>query len=332
MITLFVHIGAGKCGSSAIQRFLAVNQAGLRDQGILVPGRELDPDDPGVEQHLIYFESGIDRDDFAVQVAGRLRTLARTALEHDCPVAVISAENLINPKQFWLLFRGVEEQLDIRIVAYVRRQDDFMISAWQQWQLKQRESFDEYYRMTKGRIDWHQQLEPWRQSFGRDKMHVRRYAVDKLVDGDVVVDFCQVVGVEPGGLVRPQRLNRSLDERFNDLAHRYRHELFKSTNDHRFYSFVEDLLGEAALKNYGGSSLLTLNQRRRIVDDHAEANRRLRAQYFAHLDPKEALFSEPTEDDVHVPTQPPFDEPTAQRLLDQFFRWADGRSSATVDG
>jgi len=41
MQKLIIHIGAGKCGSSAIQAYLGANAAALRAQGVLIPGLDL---------------------------------------------------------------------------------------------------------------------------------------------------------------------------------------------------------------------------------------------------------------------------------------------------
>ncbi|MDH3293640.1 MAG: hypothetical protein OER95_04895 [Acidimicrobiia bacterium] len=319
---LYLHIGAGKCGSSAIQQFLDTNAEHLRKQGFLVPGRSLQDDASGCGQHLQFFEDGIGTEGFAELVSTRLDALGETVTREGLHSIVISGENLINPKGFVELFQGSADRFQLKVIAYVRRQDDFMISAWQQWQLKQFDTFWDYYARHRGRINWHRQLERWRQPFGSEAMIVRRYSSDALLDGDVVADFCRAIGADTVDLTLTGRANRSLHERFNTLANKHRDVLFESIHDHRFYTFLETLLGEKAYKDYSGSTLLTLAQRRLILEDHAEANERLRSTYFPDLDP-DALFPRPTARDVHVTNERPMDEATELLYVAMFRMWLD---------
>ena len=317
---LILHIGAGKCGSSAIQRFLVENAEALATQGFLVPGRSLEVGAEGCGQHLAYFEDGISRPGFAEEVTAKLSGLHRHVVEHGMTSVVVSAENLINPKGFVELFVPARDQFEIQVVAYVRRQDDFVISAWQQWQIKQHDDFWEYYGRHRGGVNWHRQLEPWRRNYGRPSMIVRRYCPTALVDGDVTVDFCSAIGAVHGSFDRPERANRTLHERFNPMIARYRRELFSSIHDNRFYTFLGEALGEHAYRDYRGSMLLTLSERQMILADHEASNELLRAEYFSELD-QESLFPPPAATDVHVPGHPPMDEGTELSFLAMFRMW-----------
>lgn len=307
---LVVHIGAGKCGSSAIQQFLLANRHDLRKRGVLFPGRNLEDDDTRGSQQLQFFEDGIDDHSFPDLVRQRLTRLHQIVAAEDLHTVVISAENLINPKPFPQLFAGVLDRFDVRIVAYVRRQDEYVVSGWQQWHIKRFADFWDYYGRIRGRIDWHRDLERWSRVFGRDAVEVRNFSPSKLVDGDVVADFCRVVGLNGDHYQHITFANRSLHERFNPLISRHRETLFTSVHDNAFYTFLEDLLGDAAYKDYPGSSLLTLSERRMIFNDHREANERLRADYFPAIEPDVGVFSPPIPRDVHVSHEPAMDPAT----------------------
>ncbi len=123
-----------------------------------------------------------------------------------------------------------------------------------------------------------------------------------------------------------------MHERFNQVASRHRHELFDSMHDHRFYRFLEEVLGERAYKDYRGSIVLTLSQRQMIVNDHVPANRRLRKEYFGELDDGEPLFPPPDPSDVHVLDEPPMDESTQLLYLGMFRLWKQlQEAKATAD-
>ncbi len=320
-VKLFLHIGAGKCGSSAIQQFVDVNVDGLADVGVLVPGGDLTAEPKGCGMHLRYFEDGIERSDFASEVERRLIDLRAAALDRGHHTVVISAENLINPKGFVDVLTPARDLFDVRIVAYVRRQDDFVISAWQQWQIKQRDDFWEYYATARGQVNWFRQLEPWRCAFDRSNMIVRRFSRDTMVDGDVVSDFCDVIGVDPATQQVTGHANRSLHERFNVIASNHRSELFSTIHDNRFYRFLGEVLGDKAYKDYSGSTLLTLAQRRMIVADHAGPNDKLKAEYFPDLG-EQPLFPPPRPADVHVSDEPPMDEATQLLYVGMFRLWS----------
>lgn len=295
---LVIHIGSGKCGSSAIQSFLAANAALLRADGILIPGADLDLTSHQRGNQLRFFNHGIGEEGFAESVTTRLAKLSRQMDECGCHTMILSAENLINPRGFHSLFTASQDRYDIEIMAYVRRQDDLMVSAWQQWHLKSFPTFEAYARQTDGSLDWFARLEPWRAAHGTDALNVRVFSRQQLLDGDVVADFAHQAGLEIDRYQRVPDANRSLHERFNRVANTYRDVLFESAHDHGFYTFIEELLGERAYKDYRGSAMLTLDQRRDIYGRYGEANEQLRSLYFPDLSPDPGVFPAPTAADV----------------------------------
>lgn len=295
---LVVHIGSGKCGSSAIQSFLGANADALRDDGVLIPGVDLDLTSHQRGNQLRLFNHGISSDGFADLVTARLAKLHRQMHEHGWHTMIVSAENLINPKGFHTLFSPSVDLFDIEIVAYVRRQDDLMVSAWQQWHLKRFPDFAAYAKQTAGSLDWHARLDPWRNTYGHENLTVRVFSRPRLVDGDVVRDFAHVTGLDPDRYQAVPEANRTLHERFNRIANSYRDVLFESAHDHAFYTFLEELLGDQAYKDYRGSAVLSLKERRDIFEYYSEANERLREDYFADLPSDQGVFAEPSADDV----------------------------------
>jgi len=293
---LIVHVGAGKCGSSAIQAFLAKNIEVLKEQGILIPGEKLDLDSKCTGNQIWFFQNGVSNPNFKQAVERRLKRLHSHMLEKDYDQLIVSAENLINPDGFPVLFTDLKALFDIKIVAYVRRQDDYLISAWQQWYLKYFESFEEYVNAMGSRVDWFQALEGWCKEFGKDSMSVRVFERDKLVNGNAIDDFAQITSIDMSRTepVR-EKINRSLDEKFNNVDNKYRSELFDSIHDNQFYQFLADIYGEAAFKHYQGSSQLSLAQRLLLCDRYSESNKKLREQY---LDPSQipsGVFKAPSE-------------------------------------
>lgn len=300
---LIVHIGAGKTGSSAIQKFLSLNCSVLAEHGVLIPGCKLDLESECLGEQIWFFQNGIGNNDFADSVQRRLSRLHKHMCEHELHTLVVSAENLINPQEFEKLFLGLEGMFDITIVCYIRRQDDYMISAWQQWYLKAYDSFDDYRLKLGHRIDWHAALHPWKEKFGKDNVKVSVYEKESLVNGNVIDDFTQLLGLEITGM-QPvvERINKSIDEKFNWIANKYRKELFADIHDNEFYLFLHYSFGDKAFKKYKGSSLLTLSQRKNILAMYAESNEKVVRDYTPDRK-STTLFREPTESDVYLTDQ-----------------------------
>jgi hypothetical protein len=146
--------------------------------------------------------------------------------------------------------------------------------------------------------DWAAQLLPWDQTFGRECMVVRRFQRSALVDRDVVADFFSVADLPLDQCSRSEDLyNPSWDENIGMMAHRVR-DVFTSQHDDRFFRDLYFAGGPALYKSYAGSILLTLDERREILESYAASNEQLRTRYFSDLDSDEPLFEPPTEDDV----------------------------------
>jgi len=297
---LYIHIGAGKTGSSAIQESLAQNKDALFDNGILIPGCKLDMESTCLGEQIWFFQNGVKEEGFKETVNRRIGRLNSYMAENNLHTMVISAENLINPEGFPELFVGMQDDFDVKIVCYIRRQDDYMISAWQQWYLKAFESFDDYVNKMAHRVNWHAALEPWREAFGQENMMVKVYEKENLAEGNAIDDFRKECGliINDWKPVENQ-INRSVDEKFNSISNKYRSELFKSIHDNDFYQFLFDCFGDKAFKNYKGSSLLSLPQRQNLMARFDESNNAVLSQYFPDSD-KQSLFKSPEASDIYV--------------------------------
>ena len=159
---LVLQIGGAKCGSSAIQNFLRDNAVTMKSSDILVPSAQLDMTDDIRGEEIDFFASLINREDAERIVFDRLNALRAHMQQIGLHTLVVSAENLINPDNFQNLFVNAKDLFDIQIVAYVRRQDDYFASAWQQWHLKIYPSLQAYVDDRLGKdANWAQMLAPW---------------------------------------------------------------------------------------------------------------------------------------------------------------------------
>jgi hypothetical protein len=292
-----LHIGGSKCGSSAIQSYLARNSEALAARGVGVPGKALDFASDVTGEQIWYFEDSVASGDTG-GVASRLRALSDSAREREIGTVIVSAENICNHPLLAPVFAEALRPNDVHVVFYVRRQDDFLISSWQQWNLKRFDSVEAFLDARAGRdARWFSMIAPWADAFGDDALTVRPFLRSALKDGDVIADFFAVSGLANDGLEPLSRnANPSFDEALARLAHRAR-DVFDGPHDNRFYDVMARLLGEDALKKGSASSLLDLETRKEVLALYDDENAALKARFMPEVSDG-PLFPAPTAENV----------------------------------
>lgn len=223
-----LHIGIEKTGTTSIQSFLAMNRDVLKSQSILFPVS------PGNENHMLlagYAANDEKRDDIRMRnkiatqddlVGFRQKFASKFADEvrgSACDTVVLSGEHCSSRlvtreevERLRSLFDGVFE--DARIIVYLRRQDEFLLSTY-----STQVRCGETRRLSlpaiekrRDRYDFAKLLDLWSGVFGREAVTVRIFSRTSLVDGSVVSDFIQSAGL-PADLPyqMPTEKNQSLD-------------------------------------------------------------------------------------------------------------------------
>jgi hypothetical protein len=219
-----LHFGADKTGSSSIQSFLDRRREPLlREHGIAYApgvrhGRLGSGFGANPTHYVLNHEDGV-RDPAAIAAADRAYL---AAFERWCAgvggarTLVISYEGFLDLDATGLeRLRAFSDDLadTVEVLLYVRPPLSYARSAISQ-------------RLRMGRPAWpagdppirryRDRLKPIVATFGKGRLHVRRFAPTDLADGDVVVDFCRFLGLDAGALKRlggpPPRANESLSE------------------------------------------------------------------------------------------------------------------------
>lgn len=299
---LTIHAGANKTGTSAIQNFLRQNSEELRGIGIIVPDSNLEPG-RHVEGHQVwYFDQRKERPraDCTSELTRKIDNLFALP---SAKQVIISAENLGNADNDYAnWFAPAAKKHDVEVVIYVRRQDEYLLSSWQQWHAKTQPDMWAWIVSGIGMIgNWRYVLEQWERVVGRDKIRVRIFERERLRNKDVVEDFCQFILADSRTLVndRSKVVNPSYREAIVDLVRGG--EFFKNAHDNDFYRFMEDYLGTASHKRKN-ESILTPLQRIALVERYAKVNAWVRENYFADSDVPGTLFTMPKAEDYVVLT------------------------------
>ncbi|MCS0504352.1 hypothetical protein [Ancylobacter mangrovi] len=296
--TLVLHIGAPKCGSSAIQAYLGANAAALAPYGFLVPDCEFGVGGQTGGYQIWYLEQVASLDDPTAALTERLTALARHMRENGFHTALASAENisgrieLIEP----FVTAATAAGLDLRVVLYIRRQDSYIISAYQQWGAKNFASVKEYALGGGAPAPWSWIADPWALAVGRERFRLRLFQRGALHGGDIVQDYVQELGLPTEGMADIERVNRSYDEYLVELGAEVR-DVFEGPHDNGFFETMERLLGENAYKKGSSSHLLTYGQRRLCMRYYRSDNRKLRKAYLPDW-PRAELFDPPRRDEV----------------------------------
>lgn len=225
-----MHIGAPKTGTSTLQDFLFCNAQALAQRGIRyhreIPGRRSQVEYPlgalgragripaSEEMRLLYGAGTLDaiRDNSAPHLAA----LADYPARYDEPVAVFSSEHIMmmmrTPEEVRALddlFSSVFEE--VRYIAYFRDPAAALVSEYSEGIKRGKTAgFEEFFATRLPSIQPHRRAQRWLDAVGRDRLEVRLFDKPHLHNGDVIDDFCHVLGVDPSGMDRPEPVNVSL--------------------------------------------------------------------------------------------------------------------------
>ena len=219
--TLILHIGTPKTGTTTIQGGLAQNAEKLEQAGVFYPCRRGAPYIQN-DQHVPLVAGICGHDLWWLAPAKRatkdraLDALLADIAASPAQTVILSSEafcesGMMTPDKVRMV-RDSFAGFDIRIVVYIRRQDHYLLSQYQQniragiTAPLQPEAF----RHFKG-VFYRPRLEPWREIFGADNMTVRPFDSRFWTGGTLFTDFLDVIGTPPEGMAPAPTTNEGLD-------------------------------------------------------------------------------------------------------------------------
>lgn len=131
MKTCFLHAGAHKTGTSALQRFLLASRDSLREEGYLVPSAGMRH---GSHQQLVRRAVGMP---YAIRDEHCLEELSAELKSSDCNNVILSAEiveTVLSHEQKFRSFLALlaDNQLDVCMIFYVRNRPQQLNSQYVQ--------------------------------------------------------------------------------------------------------------------------------------------------------------------------------------------------------
>ncbi len=219
MQKLYLHIGTHKTGSTSIQRLLWENRDKLAAQGILYPDLRMG----GFGHHDLALATGqgprsprnAERIHYWIE---QVAALARGEMPGEAGsgtgsrsvhTVVLSSEEFESVQEIGEI-RRLADYFDVSVVVYLRKQDHYLESAYNQNVRMYEQRFPgSIYQFAFSfnpfaRFNYRSLLERWADCFGPERLVVRPYGTS-AVGADVRMDFLRIVGADTAGLYFPGR-------------------------------------------------------------------------------------------------------------------------------
>lgn len=215
MKTLYIHIGTSKTGTTTIQTYCGINREQLKSKGVLFPimPYHYDRITENRNGHFLYaniYENGVRNKEKEEQVLKQeLDYIVDCFKDYDN--VLLSEESIwwataTRRKGLWKYLQEHSQQnnYQVKIIVYLRRQDQFMMSRYNQI-LKTdtgggTQRFYEYFKDMNGKykcvMNYRQRLDYMAKFFPKENIVVKRFDRSYFYNGDLNADFLHILGVE----------------------------------------------------------------------------------------------------------------------------------------
>ncbi|WP_324689889.1 glycosyltransferase family 61 protein [Cobetia sp. D5] len=279
---LVLHPGHSKCGSTTIQKAIIKNRKLLESHGYVIPDPQMrTPGDEGFnpngETPRAFFRHAMEQKDLEPLKA----KLARIKEKYgdSSQSVLISAENLVNQL-------GAASGLNIHrllrdtfvsheVIYYIRRQDQFIMSAWQQWGYKKGLSLQAFVEQAlRGKNPNYRVIaSAFSNLYGKSNVTVVPLLRDSLIEGDLVADFFARLGIisevqKPEDSIDNKSLNPYLCEALSKVNH-----IFRDIHDESIKHQLEKSHSSDPALYMRDDDYMSAEVRRRIHDVFASDNR-----------------------------------------------------------
>lgn len=215
MKTLYLHIGTSKTGTTTIQTYCGINREQLKSKGVLFPimPYHYDRITKNRNGHFLYamiYENGVRNKEKEKQVLKQeLDYIVDCFKDYDN--VLLSDESIwwataTRRKGLWKYLQEHSQQnnYQVKIIVYLRRQDQFMMSRYNQIIKTDTgggtQRFYEYFKDMNGKykcvMNYRQRLDYMAKFFPKENIVVKRFDRSYFYNGDLNADFLHILGVE----------------------------------------------------------------------------------------------------------------------------------------
>lgn len=285
--TMYVHIGAGKTGSTSIQRFIVDNYGILTKMGYHIPTADYAIGFDAIHTQVQYFASLKSINDTQIsRFYEDTLTHHRYMKQNGLTKLIISSENLLYDLGiFSRLFDAVSDLFDIRILLYVRNQLEWIPSAYKQWSFKL-DDFDTHLdRCTSDPAfcNWDAIIRPWEQRLGQERIYMQALDRKRLRGASLIKDFAIQIGIpvdSSANFVEDRHDYVGIND-LSILSILHLRSLMTSRHDHRLQDLLREHALELSTQKPAYTALMTAEQQQQVKDAFRAPNRELFRRYYS---------------------------------------------------
>lgn len=298
-IELVMHPGHGKCGSTSIQVDVYKRREQLEERGVYLPDANFrcsfepnilpEQSYPGQFYPIWYLEDLLWGRLPVSHLERRLDESLGHAAGHGCERLLISAENLSNIECAYTLdvHRVIASRFDrSRIFYYIRRQDDWILSSWQQWHHKVGTSLRAWVdqcleKHIPGFLATADQLED---VYGEGSLSIIPLHHSAFAGGDLLSDFYRRAGLDLTDESREPISNQAVNPYLCEILARIPSVFEAKYHDTQIADLLERHVSSSELLYRRHRDFMDEAMRIRILKHFERENRELHRRYFEDLD------------------------------------------------
>lgn len=293
MKTLYVHIGTMKTGTTAIQEFCWYNNELLQKKGYCYPDLyEFSTEVTRRRNGRFLVKEFGTEEEKQQSFCGGMKRIAELFMTYDN--IVLSDEGIWGATykrrtSLWeeLKREGEKHNYQVKIIVYLRRQDEYAVSCWKQMvkmgTVEGSWSWDKYVdQIPKGRqLDYYEKLESVADVLGKDNIIVRVYDWDAFEGGSIYSDFLKIIGLSmtEDYVVTEEKVNLSLEGNMHEIRRVINTIGDMEEEDSRFFReiLVKCSQEQDVKKNY---SMFSREENESFLQKYEDGNRMVAEKYL----------------------------------------------------
>jgi hypothetical protein len=339
---IILHIGTEKTGTTTLQHFLDANRSLLLDQHVLHPHCVAGDSHSKI---AVYGDDGADTADLAIHLslhsAGEIQTMKKelhvnikAEIEKGNPKKIIlsnehCSSRFLETKPLLVLKELLDSfSSDIKIVIYLRRQDEYFLSSYataivsgKTTKLAVPADMDNA-DWVQSRYRYRPLIDRWSTVFGKENIILRVFDRSFLQDGDFIADFIHATGIEADSFEKAAVKNESMSA---DIL-----EFIRTLNKH-MPAFENDIYNPTRgtileiLESFPVTKKRSVEGIDRFMEYFESENNQIAQDFFG----REVLFDTPFQGDSYT-TAP---DVSADRMIEiaseVFKQWPDPASQSS---
>lgn len=316
MKQLYIHIGTGKTGTTALQNFLDLNNNQLEKFSI----KYADTFKFNSLHHKLcinFTRQKFNYEDRVIEVKKALQVLIEEAKNSSCKKIIISSEDFPGVTEDEIKNIYIDElgkYFDINVIVYLRRQDEYL-ESWNAQLIKTGTFTSDIYSLknqlsSKGLFDYYSMIEKWSKYIGKQNIHVKVYEKGQFFKQNIFNDFMTIFDILEieGFQFPPKDPNPSLT--IDQIL------LIKAFYNADCSRFLDNIIKKPFNFDIGSSkNILSPSERTDLILEYDELNKKVANTFLQRKDEK--LFYNPLPIEIEKDWKPK-EFPSTEFLIRSF--------------